>query len=149
MSVFSLCLVRMLCSWMSLFDAGDVSRAWLVWSGAAEVALADACRFSGGPVTTWGPVLGRGSALFRVVRLGGHMVKRARRNAADADDAADVFLYRDFSVAPLLDMRRWFKAVMDVLDAMIRCGVSLSRSGGTHCSVGQDSCCWTFVSCYS
>ena len=30
--------------------AGDVSRAWLVWSGAAEVALADAFRFSGGPV---------------------------------------------------------------------------------------------------
>ena len=29
-------------------DSGDVSRAWLVWSGAAEAALADACRFSGG-----------------------------------------------------------------------------------------------------
>ena len=31
-------------------------------------------------------------------------------------------------VAPLFDMRRRFKAVMDVLDAMIRYGVSLSRS---------------------
>ena len=30
-------------------DAGDVSRAWLVWSGAAEAALADAYRFRGGP----------------------------------------------------------------------------------------------------
>ena len=29
---------------------------------------------------------------------------------------------------PLLDMRRRFKAVMELLDAMIRCGVSLSRS---------------------
>ena len=29
---------------------------------------------------------------------------------------------------PLLDMRRRFKAVMDVLDYMIRFGVSLSRS---------------------
>ena len=37
-------------------------------------------------------------------------------------------MYRDSSVAPLLDMRRRFKAVMDVLDAMIRSGVSLSRS---------------------
>ena len=55
-------------------------------------------------------------------------MKRARSNAADAVDAADVFLYRDSSIAPLLDMRRRFKAVMDVLDAMIRCGVSLSRS---------------------
>ena len=34
-------------------DAGDVSRAWLVWSGAAEVALADAFRFSGGPLGVW------------------------------------------------------------------------------------------------
>ena len=37
-------------------------------------------------------------------------------------------LYRDSSIAPLLDMRRRFKAVMDVLGAMIRYGVSLSRS---------------------
>ena len=29
-------------------DAGDVSRAWLVWSSAAETALADAHRFAGG-----------------------------------------------------------------------------------------------------
>ena len=39
-----------------------------------------------------------------------------------------VFLYCDSSVAPLLDMRRRFEAVMDLLDAMIRHGVSLSRS---------------------
>ena len=32
------------------------------------------------------------------------------------------------SVAPLLDMRRRFKAVIDVLDDMIRYGVSLARS---------------------
>ena len=43
-------------------------------------------------------------------------------------NAVDVFLYRDSSIAPLLDMRRRFKAVMDVLDAMIRSGVSLARS---------------------
>ena len=36
-------------------------------------------------------------------------------------------VYRDFSLAPLLDMRRRFKAVMDVLGAVIRYGVSLSR----------------------
>ena len=38
------------------------------------------------------------------------------------------FLYRDSSLAPLLDMRRRFKTVMDLLDSMIRDGVSLSRS---------------------
>ena len=103
----------------------DVSLAWLVWSGAA---LADAIRFSGGPLPCRCLVLGRGAALFRRVQLGGPWVRRARANAADALYAADVFLYRDLSVAPLLDMRRRFKAVMDVLGAMIRSGVSLSRS---------------------
>ena len=73
-------------------------------------------------------VLGRESALFRVVRLCGHRVRKVCGNAADAQDAADVFLYRDSSVAPLLDMRRRFKAVMVVLGAMIQYGVSLSRS---------------------
>ena len=106
---------------------GDVSMAWTVWSRAAEAALADAYQFSGGPLPSRGLILGRGAASFRRVQLGGHWIRRARANAADALDAADVFLCRAFSVAPL-DMRRRFKAVMDILDAMIRCGVSLSRS---------------------
>ena len=106
----------------------DVSLAWTVWSQAGESALADAFRFSGGPLPSRGLVLGRGAALLRMVQLGGPRVRRARANAADALDAADIFLYRDFSLAPLLDMRRRFKAVMDLFDAMIRYGVSLSRS---------------------
>ena len=72
-------------------DAGDVSRAWLVWSGAAEAAVADAYRFSGGPLPGRGLVLGRGMARFRLCRLGGHQVRKARGNVADAHDAADVF----------------------------------------------------------
>ena len=109
-------------------DAGDVSQAWLVWSHAAESALVDAYSFSGGPRPCHGLVLGRGAARFRRVRLGGRRVRRVRRNAADVHDAADVFLHRDSSISPLLDMRRRLKAVMGVLDAMIRYGVSLSRS---------------------
>ena len=46
-------------------DDGDVSRAWLVCSGAVEAALADAYRFSGGPLPFRVLVLGRGSASFR------------------------------------------------------------------------------------
>ena len=51
-----------------------------------------------------------------------------RSDAADAVEGPDMFLYRDSSIAPLLIMRRRFKAVMDVLGAMIRYGVSLARS---------------------
>ena len=128
MSVFSSCLVGMPSVLDESLGLDDVSMAWAVWSRAAESALADAFRFSGGPLPAKGLVLGRGSAVLRVVQLGGPRVRRARADVADALDAADVFLYCDSSVAPLLDMRRRFKAVMDVLGAMIRHGVSLSRA---------------------
>ena len=108
--------------------SGDVSQAWSVWSGAVESALADAYRFSGGPLPSKGLVLGRGCASFRVVKLGGHKVRKARGYAVDGHDVVDVFLHRDSSIAPLLDLRRRLKAVMELVDAMIRYGVSLSRS---------------------
>ena len=52
----------------------------------------------------------------------GHEVRKARSNAADAHDAAAVFLYGDSSIAPLLDLRRRLKAVMDVLDRILGAG---------------------------
>ena len=112
--------------------------ACLVYS--ADTALADACRFSGGPAPGQGEVLGREMARFRLVRVGGegHRVRKVRCNTADAHDAADVFLYRDSSIAPLLDMRRRFKVVMDVLDAMIRCGVSLSLARSVELTAQWD-----------
>ena len=36
---------------------GDVSGAWMIWSSAAEKALADAFQFAGGPVPARGLVL--------------------------------------------------------------------------------------------
>ena len=113
--------------------AGDVSQAWSVWSHAAESALVDAYFLAGGPRPCHGFALGRGIARFRQVRLGGCRVRKVRRNAVDVHDAADVFLYRDSSIAPVLDMRRRIKAVMDVLGAMIRDGVSLARSVELYC----------------
>ena len=118
-------------------DAGDVSQAWLVWSRAAETALADAYCFSGGPAPCQGLVLGRGFARFWRVRLDGYKVRKVRCNAVDDHDAADVFLYRDASIAPLHDMRRRIRAVMDVLGAMIRDGVSLARSVELTCQWGR------------
>ena len=56
--------------------ADDVSLAWLVWSRAAEAALADAYQFSGGPLPSRSLILGRGAALFRGVQLGGPRVRR-------------------------------------------------------------------------
>ena len=69
-------------------DAGDVSEAWLVWSRAAETALADAYCFSGGPAPCQGLVLGRGIARFRHVRLGGYKVRKVRCNAVDVHDVS-------------------------------------------------------------
>ena len=55
-------------------------------------------------------------------------MRKVRDNASDVVDGAGVFLYRDSSIAPLLDVRRRLKAVMDVLNSMIRFGISFARS---------------------
>ena len=78
---------------------GDVSRAWLIWSHAAEEALADAHRLAGGPERGHGVKLGRGHAQFSVVRLGGPKMRSARSRCADPGDGAQVDLYRDTSIA--------------------------------------------------
>ena len=62
------------------------------------------------------------------MRLGGPKVRRAWTNFADSQEGSDVSLYQDVSTAPLFDLRRRLKAVVDLLSAMIRCGVSLARS---------------------
>ena len=67
--------------------------------------------FSGGPVPDRGLVLGRGAARFRVVRLGGPKVRKVCGSAVDPADGGDVHLYRDSSLAPLLDLRRRLKVV--------------------------------------
>ena len=110
------------------FLEGDVSSAWAVWSSAAESALADAYCFAGGLVPDWGLVLGRGAAKFRVVRSGGLGVRKVRGNAVDPVDGRDVYMYRDSSVAPLLDLRRRFKVVYDVNGDMLRNGFTMARS---------------------
>ena len=78
---------------------GDVSSAWMVWSSAAEKALADAFQFAGGPVPARSLVLGRGMVRMRTVRLGGPVVRSVRRNAADVGEVMMCPLYRDSSAA--------------------------------------------------
>ena len=48
-----------------------------------KLRLPDAYQFCGGPLPSRGLVLGQESALFRVVRLGGHKVRKAHGNASD------------------------------------------------------------------
>ena len=115
---------------LSLEDAlrdGDLSRAWLAWSSAAEGALVEAYCLAGGPIPDRGFHLGRGVARFNEVRLGGPKVRKARARCSDPGDGAQVDLYRDASVAPLVDLRRRFRAVLDVLAAIRRSGFSVSR----------------------
>ena len=105
---------------------GDVSSAWMIWSSAAESALADAFRFAGRPVPTRGLVLGRGMVRIRTVRLGGPIVRSVKRSAIRDGDVDDVSLYRDSSAAPVLDLRRNLRAILDLLDSIIRVGCFFS-----------------------
>ena len=108
-------------------QGGDISQAWLVWSHAAEAALVDACRLAGGPEPERGVKLDRGAAQFSAVRLGGPKMHSARARCADPGDGAQVDLYRDSSIAPLIDLRRRLRAVLDVVCAIDRSGYSLAR----------------------
>ena len=123
---------------LSLDDS--LARGCLVWSSAVEAALADAYRFAGGSVPDNGLVLGRGVFRTRFVRLGGPKARKARRNFADPQEGGDVSLYHDVSTAPLLDPRRRFGLVANLLSAMIRDGVSLARS--VELAVQWDAILW-------
>ena len=107
--------------------ADDVSSAWLVWSGAAEAAL----MLFGLVVVPF--LLGvwflAGVALF--FELYGLAVIRFARLELVLLMLLMLLTFSRIvinSIAPLLDMRRRFKAVVDVFGAMIRHGVSVSRS---------------------
>ena len=106
---------------------GDVS-AWVLWSSAAEAALADAYRFAGGPILDRGLVLGLGTARCRVVGLGGPRVPKVRGNAVDPLEGDEVHMCRDSSVALPLGLRRRLRVVVDVLGNLIRGGFILVRS---------------------
>ena len=111
-------------------DACDVSCAWLVWSSAAETALADAFSVCWWTTARSGPCPGSGGggARMRTVRLGGTFKRSIWKRAAGAGEGDDVHLKRDSSAALLLDLRRRLHAVMDVLDGIIRHGGSVARS---------------------
>ena len=101
--------------------------AWFAWSAAAERALVDAFCLAGGPILEKGFCLGRGLARFNRVRLGGPKVRKARARCSDPGDGALVDLYRDCSIAPLVDLRRRLRAVLDVIAAIGRSGFTVSR----------------------
>ena len=89
----------------------------MAWSSAAETALVDAYRFG------WN--LGRGAVRFDKVRLGGPKVRKARARCADHGDGAQV-LYRERSVALLVELRRRLRAVLDEVGSICRSGFSVA-----------------------
>ena len=112
----------------SAVASGDVSGAWIAWSNAAEGALLSAFCLAGGPVPERGFLLGQGClACFSKVRLGGPKVRRVRARCSDPGDGASVDLYRVHSVAPLVDLRRRLRAVLDIKAAIGRSGFTISR----------------------
>ena len=54
-------------------------------------------------------------------------MRRIRARCSDPVDGALVDLYRDHSVAPLVDLRRRLRAVLDVIAAIGRSGFTISR----------------------
>ena len=107
--------------------SGDIPGAWVVWSSAAESALVEASCLAGGPTPERGFHLGRGVARFNRVCLGGPKVRKARARCADRGDGAQVDLYRDCSIAPLVDLRRRLRDVLDTVAAIGRSGFTVSR----------------------
>ena len=81
----------------------------------------------------------RGTARFRVVRLGGPRVRKVRGSAVDALHGRHVQMYRDSSIAPLLALRRRLEVAVDVLGEMILGGFTLHLFSGAYCSVGLHS----------
>ena len=61
------------------------------------------------------------------LRLGGRRVRKARNHVADSLDGGDVCMSRDSSIVFIVDLRRRLKGASNVLDGLIRTGVSLSR----------------------
>ena len=82
---------------------------------------------AGGPELERGVKLGWGVARFSVVKLGGPKMRSARARCADPGDGAQVDQYRDSSIAPLIELRRRLRAVLDVVGAICRSGYSLAR----------------------
>ena len=103
----------------------DVSSAWVVWSSAAESALANAYCFARGPVPDWELVLGRGVARFRAVRLGGPTVRKVQRRRPLWIGGMFTCIV---TLPLLLFVRRRLKVVLNLLSEMIRSGFSLARS---------------------
>ena len=80
--------------------AGDPTAAWAVWSGAAESALADACRLARGPLPSGGVLrLGRGRLDAYQHRKGGSQVGKVRPKRSDVWEADDVAGYYGSSLA--------------------------------------------------
>ena len=72
--------------------------------------------------------LGRGSAQFRMVALGGPVVGKLRYDISCSDDGQSVHLYEDGSVSGVIMQRRGLRCVLAILDSTVRHGPSHTSS---------------------
>ena len=80
-----------------------------------------------------GLALGRGTARFRNVAVGGAKVCRLRGDVADPTSASEAHVFRDCSIAPLRVLKRRLRAVSDLLRSIGRNG--FTSSGGLELDV--------------
>ena len=109
-------------------QAGNVSEAWRIWSLSAEVSLVRTYLLAGVPAPAGGLNVGRGSAVFSEVFLGGRVSHCSRPAPVRSDGGELVHLYKDRSTAGLVRLKRKIQGVCDLLDAIDRHEITLSRS---------------------
>ena len=106
----------------------DYMTAWRIWSLSAEVSLVRTYLLAGGPAPTGGLKVGRGSAAFREVFLGGPVSLCSRPATVRSDVGELVYLYKEPSTAGMVKLKRKIQGVCDLLDAIDRHEITLSRS---------------------
>ena len=127
-SMMNACSLFILVFWYEIRTAllaGDVSLAWNVWSFSAELSLVRAFLDAAGSLP--GVRLGRGSAQFRMVAVGGPVVGKFPPDISGSDDGQSIHFYKDASLSGVIVQMRRLRCVLDVLDGIARHDPSRTR----------------------
>ena len=107
------CIIAALCG-------GNVSEAWRIWSLLVKVSLVRAFLVAGGLVPGGSLKVGRVSARFRDVLLGGPMPNRSHPGAVRSVDGSLSIFYLDQSTSGLVTLEHKLRGVCEMLDVIDR-----------------------------